>query len=295
MNTEKKFSKYRLWCSSSNQHTTSESDEPPIPLLTEGEYEITLESNGELNVRNETFTEDKQRLFLSIFGLVTKEVGEVLLKKSQERKRRTCASPHILSLLLQAEKQDLDGNDPVEVKPRKRKSLQSTDHKDENINKKLKDDSEDDNIAIDTIQEEEDNLCVDDVHDEICHICNTRGELLLLCDTCPFVYHLLCLNIHEVPTGTWFCPRCKNKADCLEEPSYDDDRDITKTYTEYIDSKRELLQDAFSLRTHLNDLNQKMNVREQAIKQNEESESKCKKKIKSYVELLQSLDMFFAT
>lgn len=44
-------------------------------------------------------------------------------------------------------------------------------------------------------------------HDDYCSVCSRSGELLL-CDTCPHVYHLECANLTNIPDGTWSCPKC---------------------------------------------------------------------------------------
>ena len=44
---------------------------------------------------------------------------------------------------------------------------------------------------------------------DYCEICNQCGELLL-CDTCPRAYHLVCMeDVKDVPTGVWSCPHCE--------------------------------------------------------------------------------------
>ncbi|XP_054157969.1 chromodomain-helicase-DNA-binding protein 4-like [Oppia nitens] len=45
---------------------------------------------------------------------------------------------------------------------------------------------------------------------DYCEICNQCGELLL-CDTCPRAYHLVCMDpdMKAVPTGVWSCPHCE--------------------------------------------------------------------------------------
>lgn len=50
---------------------------------------------------------------------------------------------------------------------------------------------------------------VDEDHDGACKVCREGGDLLL-CDFCPCVYHLDCLNppLKQVPEGDWKCPRC---------------------------------------------------------------------------------------
>ncbi len=49
----------------------------------------------------------------------------------------------------------------------------------------------------------------DDDHQEFCRICKDGGELLC-CDSCPFAYHIFCLDppLEELPSESWTCPRC---------------------------------------------------------------------------------------
>lgn len=44
---------------------------------------------------------------------------------------------------------------------------------------------------------------------DFCEICNQCGELLL-CDTCPRAYHLVCMDsdMKSIPSGNWSCPYC---------------------------------------------------------------------------------------
>ncbi|XP_017494898.1 PREDICTED: chromodomain-helicase-DNA-binding protein 4-like, partial [Rhagoletis zephyria] len=42
---------------------------------------------------------------------------------------------------------------------------------------------------------------------DYCEICNQVGELLL-CDTCPRAYHLICMDMAAAPSGNWSCPHC---------------------------------------------------------------------------------------
>ncbi|KAK2159555.1 hypothetical protein LSH36_151g07062 [Paralvinella palmiformis] len=46
-------------------------------------------------------------------------------------------------------------------------------------------------------------------HQEFCRVCKDGGDVIL-CDFCPCVYHLSCLNppLKEAPDGDWKCPRC---------------------------------------------------------------------------------------
>jgi len=57
-------------------------------------------------------------------------------------------------------------------------------------------------------------LCSDDArdeHTESCIICGGIGELLL-CDSCPLVFHLSCVRLRKVPEGMWSCDVCKGHA-----------------------------------------------------------------------------------
>merc|ERR1712203_712056 len=52
------------------------------------------------------------------------------------------------------------------------------------------------------------NFATDDTeHQEYCEVCQQGGEIIL-CDTCPRAYHLVCLDpeLDEAPEGKWSCP-----------------------------------------------------------------------------------------
>jgi hypothetical protein len=46
-------------------------------------------------------------------------------------------------------------------------------------------------------------------HMDYCEACNQGGEVIL-CDTCPRAYHLVCIDpdAEEPPEGKWSCPVC---------------------------------------------------------------------------------------
>ncbi|KAG9509945.1 Chromodomain-helicase-DNA-binding protein 3, partial [Fragariocoptes setiger] len=46
-------------------------------------------------------------------------------------------------------------------------------------------------------------------HQDYCEVCQQGGEIIL-CDTCPRAYHLVCLDpeLDEPPEGKWSCPHC---------------------------------------------------------------------------------------
>uniref|UniRef100_A0A914C339 Uncharacterized protein n=1 Tax=Acrobeloides nanus TaxID=290746 RepID=A0A914C339_9BILA len=48
-------------------------------------------------------------------------------------------------------------------------------------------------------------------HQDYCEVCQQGGEIIL-CDTCPRAYHLVCFDpdLEEPPEGTWSCPHCES-------------------------------------------------------------------------------------
>ncbi len=47
-------------------------------------------------------------------------------------------------------------------------------------------------------------------HQDYCEVCQQGGEIIL-CDTCPRAYHLVCFDpeLEEAPEGRWSCPHCE--------------------------------------------------------------------------------------
>lgn len=58
-------------------------------------------------------------------------------------------------------------------------------------------------------------------HQDYCEVCQQGGEIIL-CDTCPRAYHLVCLEpeLEETPEGRWSCPHCEAEGNNDQE---DDD------------------------------------------------------------------------
>lgn len=49
-------------------------------------------------------------------------------------------------------------------------------------------------------------------HQDYCEVCQQGGEIIL-CDTCPRAYHLVCLEpeMEDAPEGKWSCPHCEGE------------------------------------------------------------------------------------
>ena len=87
---------------------------------------------------------------------------------------------------------------------------------DEQANEPSEDDEEDeDEQANESSDEDHEMEEEDDVRNhDYCHACQQRGKIIL-CDTCPQAYHLVCLDpeLDEAPEGNWSCPDCETFLD----------------------------------------------------------------------------------
>uniref|UniRef100_A0A7N6FII3 DNA helicase n=1 Tax=Anabas testudineus TaxID=64144 RepID=A0A7N6FII3_ANATE len=64
-------------------------------------------------------------------------------------------------------------------------------------------------------------------HQDYCEVCQQGGEIIL-CDTCPRAYHLVCLEpeLEKAPEGKWSCPHCEKEGiqwEDSEDREEDDD------------------------------------------------------------------------
>lgn len=57
-------------------------------------------------------------------------------------------------------------------------------------------------------------------HQDYCEVCQQGGEIIL-CDTCPRAYHLVCLDpeLEKAPEGKWSCPHCVSPSPAFLELS----------------------------------------------------------------------------
>uniref|UniRef100_A0A673BBJ9 Chromodomain helicase DNA binding protein 4a n=1 Tax=Sphaeramia orbicularis TaxID=375764 RepID=A0A673BBJ9_9TELE len=69
-------------------------------------------------------------------------------------------------------------------------------------------------------------------HQDYCEVCQQGGEIIL-CDTCPRAYHMVCLDpdMEKAPEGKWSCPHCEKEGiqwearDDLSEAEGEDEED----------------------------------------------------------------------
>ncbi|XP_037534895.1 chromodomain-helicase-DNA-binding protein 5 [Nematolebias whitei] len=63
-------------------------------------------------------------------------------------------------------------------------------------------------------------------HQDYCEVCQQGGEIIL-CDTCPRAYHLVCLDpeLEKAPEGKWSCPHCEKEGIQWEAKDEEDDEE----------------------------------------------------------------------
>ncbi|XP_048880655.1 chromodomain-helicase-DNA-binding protein 4 isoform X2 [Brienomyrus brachyistius] len=61
-------------------------------------------------------------------------------------------------------------------------------------------------------KKEEDGDGYETDHQDYCEVCQQGGEIIL-CDTCPRAYHMVCLDpdMEKAPEGKWSCPHCEKE------------------------------------------------------------------------------------
>uniref|UniRef100_A0A672JA51 Uncharacterized protein n=1 Tax=Salarias fasciatus TaxID=181472 RepID=A0A672JA51_SALFA len=63
-------------------------------------------------------------------------------------------------------------------------------------------------------------------HQDYCEVCQQGGEIIL-CDTCPRAYHLVCLDpeMEKAPEGKWSCPHCEKEGIQWEAKDEEDEEE----------------------------------------------------------------------
>ena len=91
-------------------------------------------------------------------------------------------------------------------------SAMSEDDIDEDENVEGGDEQANESIDEDQEMEEEDSNL------EHCEVCQQGGEIIL-CDTCPRAYHLVCLDpaLEDIPEEDWSCPQCETFLNSLNK------------------------------------------------------------------------------
>ncbi|XP_028654175.1 chromodomain-helicase-DNA-binding protein 3 isoform X1 [Erpetoichthys calabaricus] len=76
-------------------------------------------------------------------------------------------------------------------------------------------------------------------HQDYCEVCQQGGEIIL-CDTCPRAYHLVCLDpeLDKAPEGKWSCPHCE-KEGVQWEAKEDEDEDYEEELEDECEKEEE--------------------------------------------------------
>ncbi|CAL4080961.1 unnamed protein product, partial [Meganyctiphanes norvegica] len=64
-------------------------------------------------------------------------------------------------------------------------------------------------------------------NNDFCEVCQQGGEIIL-CDTCPKAYHMVCLEpeMKEAPDGKWSCPSCEKEEEEEEEEEVVEEKNL---------------------------------------------------------------------
>ncbi|KAM6959760.1 chromodomain-helicase-DNA-binding protein 3 isoform 1-T1 [Tautogolabrus adspersus] len=67
-------------------------------------------------------------------------------------------------------------------------------------------------VSLPPVPGEEEGDGYETDHQDYCEVCQQGGEIIL-CDTCPRAYHLVCLEpeLDKAPEGKWSCPHCEKE------------------------------------------------------------------------------------
>ncbi|CAJ1086089.1 chromodomain-helicase-DNA-binding protein 3 isoform X3 [Xyrichtys novacula] len=90
----------------------------------------------------------------------------------------------------------------------KKKKKKHKERKEKKTKKKKKDVS----VSLPPVPGEEEGDGYETDHQDYCEVCQQGGEIIL-CDTCPRAYHLVCLEpeLDKAPEGKWSCPHCEKE------------------------------------------------------------------------------------
>lgn len=183
------------------QRSLSESDTKMLKKTVEAE---TKEVRRAVDTRNMPPGERQKMEFMASLDLVTPGALKELQSRRVERKRRSTANPQF-SYTLDFERRRggsswLDGMQSSSKRSRGRSSKPSSSPSS----------SQPASPGSPVDSKMERNGSIDgEGHENVCAECSKGGELLM-CSTCPLVYHLDCLSppLATVPPGPWSCPSC---------------------------------------------------------------------------------------
>ncbi|CAB1321008.1 unnamed protein product [Coregonus sp. 'balchen'] len=103
------------------------------------------------------------------------------------------------------------------------------------------DDASMNSVSVKYLEEDGDGYETD--HQDYCEVCQQGGEIIL-CDTCPRAYHMVCLDpdMENAPEGTWSCPHCEKEGkqwEAREEGSEEEEEEEVEAEPEEDDHHME--------------------------------------------------------
>ncbi|KAI8482743.1 Bromodomain adjacent to zinc finger domain protein 1A [Branchiostoma belcheri] len=114
---------------------------------------------------------------------------------------------------------DSESSDSEEESDEEDEDEESESEEEESDEEEEQEDSDEEESEEESEEEEEEEAVATEMeHADICSICSDGG-VLVLCDTCPCAFHLLCADppLNRTPRGKWRCQYCTGRV--LREPA----------------------------------------------------------------------------
>ncbi|KAK7471752.1 hypothetical protein BaRGS_00035634 [Batillaria attramentaria] len=247
-----------------------------------------------VDTKNLSLVERRKMEFMASLDLVTPGALKELQSRRVERKRRSTANPQF-SYTFELERRRgsswLDGMQSAIKRPRGRPPKTSPSPSSSQPGSPG---------SPDDLKMDRNGAMEDDSHESVCAECSKGGELLM-CSTCPLVYHLDCLSppLATVPPGPWSCPACIVKGKGLagltngalsmvhsyiasKTSKEEEKRKLQRKNTELLNEKSSLQEKAQHLKEQIQDEKAKGERLEEVISQKTQDTSTITNFIKSF-------------